>query len=434
MRSSVTLLRSLRLFFKNLIQRSIQVWKSDRAQHTRDWAATRLKQANSRIRAARLARLGAFWAVALGSLPFLIVFALFISGNTAQAWPPLATFGTALGATIIAIATLMRHFAQTEADRQRRIIETYSKAVEQLGSDKLEVRVGGIFALERVSKESPDDYWTIMEVLAAFVRDRMMHTTIITRLSERAYFLWLQAGRPEGRSDEFWQQAVLFERLEETPTDVAAIFTVFGRRSPENRLREKENDWRFDLRRTYLSNIDMSNVYLDKANFSGAHLEGAYLIETHLQGVNLFEAHLERAYLVEAHLQGARLSRAHLERADLLGAHLESASLLGAHLERANLIEAHLERAALFGAHLEGANLMGAHLQGARLRKAHLEGTHLKEAHLEGADLSTAEGLTDVQLLSAYGDRRTKLPDGIARPRTWPPFMEASALVHVGAT
>jgi hypothetical protein len=42
---------------------------------------------------------------------------------------------------------LMRHFAQTEADRQRRIVETFSKAVEQLGSDKLEVRVGAIFAL-----------------------------------------------------------------------------------------------------------------------------------------------------------------------------------------------------------------------------------------------------------------------------------------------
>jgi hypothetical protein len=29
-----------------------------------------------------------------------------------------------------------RHYAQTEADRQRRIIESYSKAVEQLGNDK----------------------------------------------------------------------------------------------------------------------------------------------------------------------------------------------------------------------------------------------------------------------------------------------------------
>jgi hypothetical protein len=96
-----------------------------------------------------------------------------------------------------------RHFAQTEADRQRRIVESFSRAVEQLGSDKLELRVGAIFALERLSRESPDDYWTIMEVLIAFVRERVRYTTIMARLSERAYFLWLQAGRPEGRSEEF---------------------------------------------------------------------------------------------------------------------------------------------------------------------------------------------------------------------------------------
>jgi hypothetical protein len=45
---------------------------------------------------------------------------------------------------------------------------SFSKAVEQLGSDKLEVRLGGIYSLERISKESPDDYWTVMENLTAF--------------------------------------------------------------------------------------------------------------------------------------------------------------------------------------------------------------------------------------------------------------------------
>ena len=183
MRSLGAAVRNLALIFRNLKQRSSQFWDADRLHHVRDWVATRLKAAHSRIGEMRLARPGVFWAVVLGSIPFLIVFSLFISGNTVGAWPPLATLGTALGATIVAIATLMRHFAQTEADRQRRIVETFSKAVEQLGSDKLEVRVGAIFALERISKESPDDYWTIMEVLTAFVRERMRYTTIMAKLS-----------------------------------------------------------------------------------------------------------------------------------------------------------------------------------------------------------------------------------------------------------
>jgi hypothetical protein len=55
-----------------------------------------------------------------------------------------------------------RHHAQTEADRaqieadrQRRITESFSKAVEQLGSDKIETRLGGIYTLELIARESP---------------------------------------------------------------------------------------------------------------------------------------------------------------------------------------------------------------------------------------------------------------------------------------
>src|SRR6478752_5395583 len=39
---------------------------------------------------------------------------------------------------------------KTEADRQRRITDSFLKAVEQLGSDKMPVRVGGIYTLERI--------------------------------------------------------------------------------------------------------------------------------------------------------------------------------------------------------------------------------------------------------------------------------------------
>ena len=64
---------------------------------------------------------------------------------------------------------LGRSFAQAEADRRRRITESYSKAVTQLASDKVEERLGGIYTLESISKESPNDYWTVMETLCAFV-------------------------------------------------------------------------------------------------------------------------------------------------------------------------------------------------------------------------------------------------------------------------
>ena len=57
-----------------------------------------------------------------------------------------------------------------EAANQKQITERFSKAIEQLGSDKPEVILGEIYTLERIARDSAPDQWTIMEVLTAFVR------------------------------------------------------------------------------------------------------------------------------------------------------------------------------------------------------------------------------------------------------------------------
>jgi Pentapeptide repeats (8 copies) len=100
-----------------------------------------------------------------------------------------------------------------------------------------------------------------------------------------------------------------------------------------------------------------------------------------------------------------------LRGADLREAHLEHADLRGAHLEGSDLWRAHLEGARLWDAHLEGSNLRDAHLEGAALGEAHLEGADLRGAHLEGASA----------LDEAFGDARTRLPEGVERPAHWPP-------------
>jgi hypothetical protein len=234
------------------------------------------------------------------------------------------------------------------------ITDSFSKAVEQLGSDKLEVRLGGIYTLERISKESEDDYWTVIDNLAAFVRERSQRNEAVRmqgleqRVPQRAYFLWQDAGRPGGRDDEFWAAAIEEDELGEAPvSDVAAVLTAINRRSERNRNREVANAWSLDLRGAILKQADLRD----------AHLEGAFLWGAHLERANLRDAHLDGAYLTRTHLEGADLKDAHLEQADLWGAHLEGANLRGAHLEGADLRGAHLEGIDLSGAHLEGAIL-----------------------------------------------------------------------------
>ena len=147
--------------------------------------------------------------------------------------------------------------------REGQFTDRYSKAVEQLGDDKkLEVRLGGIYALERLMADSSRDQPTILEVLAAWVRER---TTCLTPEPERF------------------------------PTDVQAVLTVIGRRTPVRTERP------IDLRQALLANADLA----------GAHLEGAFLAGAHLDRANLEGANLTAAYLGWAHLEEARLGGAH---------------------------------------------------------------------------------------------------------------------------
>lgn len=63
-----------------------------------------------------------------------------------------------------------RTFQVTERGQ---VTDRYSKAIEQLGSATLDVRLGGVYALEQIAKDSArgeDDQATIVEVLSAFVR------------------------------------------------------------------------------------------------------------------------------------------------------------------------------------------------------------------------------------------------------------------------
>ncbi len=216
--------------------------------------------------------------------------------TNAAAINPIGTFLGAVGAFITAVILAWaairnvrtatrradiasrRHEEQTNADRQWRIIEIFSKAVGQLASDKIEERLGGIYTLERISKESPDDYWTIVETLTAFVR-------------ERARWNWKEtdaaAMESMARFDEAAKESGGQQREREPPTDVAAVLTVIKRRDAANRAREEQMRWRLDLRSTDLRGAELV----------GAHLEGANLREAHLERANLWEAHLERAEL-----------------------------------------------------------------------------------------------------------------------------------------
>jgi hypothetical protein len=61
---------------------------------------------------------------------------------------------------------------QVRISREGQITERFSKAVDQLGSPNGDVRIGGLYALERIARNSAADRNAILFLLGAFIRTR----------------------------------------------------------------------------------------------------------------------------------------------------------------------------------------------------------------------------------------------------------------------
>ncbi|GAA2986308.1 pentapeptide repeat-containing protein [Streptosporangium longisporum] len=68
------------------------------------------------------------------------------------------------------------HYAERTAEHterdatERRVTDLYTKAVEQLGHAKAAVRLGGLYALERLAQDNPGHRQTIVNVICAYLR------------------------------------------------------------------------------------------------------------------------------------------------------------------------------------------------------------------------------------------------------------------------
>ena len=261
-----------------------------------------------------------------------------------------------------------RTFELTELGQ---VTDRYTKAIEQLGSDKLDARIGGIYALERIARDSARDHPTVMEVLSAVIRDH-------------SHDPWPPPD--PNRADQ--------ERT--ARPDVQAALTVIGRRDEKRDIRP------IDLRRADLTRVHVTDARLHGAVLTDADLSGAFLGSADLSDATLINATCIGAGLVDADLSGA-----HLRFADLTGAQLH-----GAYLTRTDLAGANLHGAWLPGAHLHGAILGGANLTG-----AHFEDSDLTSANLQHADLQDVADLTnadfhDADLTSATWPRHEPVPEG----------------------
>lgn len=148
----------------------------------------------------------------------------------------------------------------------------------------IEVRIGSIYALERIAQDSLRDHIQVMEILTAYIRQNSPAATLAPSTGE-------------------FEKAI-------PRADVQAALDVIGRRQPKAIDLEHSKKYRLDLR-----SVDLSGAYFSRGNFEGAILIGS----------RFEEAIFESANLRAAMLQGCLLNFANFYEADLSGANLDRA-------------------------------------------------------------------------------------------------------------
>ncbi|MFD5803881.1 pentapeptide repeat-containing protein [Streptomyces sp. NPDC127020] len=188
---------------------------------------------------------------------------------------------------------------QAELAREGHVTDRYVEAIKLLGSGNITERLGGIYSLERIMHDSSRDAKTVIEVLAAFVRDSSQING--TRSAPES---------PTGRIAEDMQAAasVLARRPEsckETPVSLA------GAKLGGVQLQGA------DLTSWDLRNADLSQANLQHTDLSRAYLQGAILSEAYMYRANLDGADLSQAVLTDTNLWGANMRESTLFNADL---------------------------------------------------------------------------------------------------------------------
>ncbi|HZD69693.1 MAG TPA: pentapeptide repeat-containing protein [Actinomycetes bacterium] len=148
---------------------------------------------------------------------------------------------------------------QIAVAQEGQITDRFTRAVDQLGqpgADRLDVRLGGIYALERIAHDSPTHRLAVFEILTAFIR---------------SHAPWPPRVPGQYRADAPLDQ---IPSLQTRAPDVQAALTIIGRRPAE------EDDPRLDINQTDLR----------AANLHGANLTGAWLVEANLTGAQLGKA------------------------------------------------------------------------------------------------------------------------------------------------
>jgi hypothetical protein len=265
-------------------------------------------------------------------------------------------FASVFGGPLLVWRTWVAH-QQARAARQQALVALenhitgiFSKSVELLGlvreikatdaegnatsrsAPNVESRLGALYALERLLRESLKDQRVILEILCAYVRENSPFQI---------------------PADDKQRDKLSHGDAAPTPTrrsDVQAAITVIGRRPTPIKLRSEKEGWRLDFRNANLVEYDFSKLNFDRSDFTGSFLNFA----------NLKEADFANSIFENTTFCSAQMNNARFEFSTFKNCNMKKAEVDDTNFSSAKFDDTDLRQAKVKSFNIKGANLENA--------------------------------------------------------------------------
>jgi hypothetical protein len=211
----------------------------------------------------------------------------------------------------------------------------FTQAIDQIGSDKIEKRLGGIYALDQITRDDKEYRGRVTEVLCAYIRTNYPRPEEPVPQEPEESGSWaknflqniknsvtrgIQSVRSLGREPMTELETWMEPHFPQERSDIDAILAIFRRtlKTDADLYRDGEGSVDYlELNRTDLRRANLENVSLEQANLANTYLPHANLRAAVLKGASLRSSELEYAILEQADLLDTNLSKANLQYANL---------------------------------------------------------------------------------------------------------------------
>ena len=250
---------------------------------------------------------------------------------------------------------------QTYTDEQGLITDRINKAIERLNTnDKnglpiIEVRLGALYALERIAQDSIRDHIQIMDILCAYVKTN----------------------------------SPLPKKATPPSKDIQVAVKIIGWRGNgiegKKRLRkEKQKKYFIDLSYCDLNGLIFNKMDLSRALFYYSNFDKAKFYETTMKS-----ARFDYAELNDVRIEKTDITNGSFRSAEIIHSLFSVSNLTNASFFQANLSKSYIgNRVSLCNASLADANMSNMEIANADMTNVRLDKANLKDATISATNLN----------------------------------------------